>query len=1539
MSTPDFADPNQPSTEDTLASRIQSLQQAHPWMDPAATVTLAGSSTSNTEAHGIADSLKQQVASVWDGISHFFDDPVLHQTETPGLTLQRYITGTTGPWPVEDRSLTHIQSQLQAKGFGKDLPVTGKWDSGWQAALQEHALDEYNKQIGGNQPGAKSSTGLLHSILNSISPSGVADSIVGFVKSIPGDLRQLASDTAGTASEAWHGAGQIVTSPGDLFKRGGDVGQATREHRAAGQVAVNNALGGDLTQQQAVAQAGSGADLANVINDAGTIFLFSGAGGAAKGIAGTVAKEQAAGLTTRVATHEAAIRGQGVVAKSLLKPVVTRTATGAALGAGIGATEAGLRGQNITDAAATGAVLGGLAGGVGGRSATVRESAPVRAAQAATDKALSRLLPDRFYDNLPIAANTGPIIGRLASNDGLYYTARTRLATPYQYGAVRAAGTAFSQAQAFSLKAHAVAGLENIFGGDAGQIQQSIDQANVLDPINDALRNRLAFTAMGQHFNPDLNYLMFFLHGPMKANSEGTVSKASADTVKSAMDGYSDALGHTNLTTQVEQATGHSYTELLQAAGGDPNRLNLWIGNKAKQAAATLHAERVYATGRAVLPDKMPDRFTDAYYDLLRSESSSVWHDPEAMKTAVANLIGGNDNYLQNYIKDELTRAQTKPNAYLKHQLSDYLDAGDALTHRVLPHADQYLLKPKDVQFLPKGVDPQAWGGQVPQDLLEQQSVLSRGASAPGSIGLARDTTLTSQQATRDSQAFSERLQEAGQIEDAAARVTALNSIHEEMNSYLFHNFGLDARKLNVFSGSPDKALALMQDRSKQLAAEVHLTHDAPPDLRRAFAQIGAKGYKVVAGTDIGHAFRSDLAPLKELGAPLTRARKIAQSLGVSPQSFSRLDYGIDRRYRVVSALQQGIDDGHIRLPSFYTAQTILNDLQDDKVVQKQLPYAAHVLFSAFRRAHTGTVDDLMRTGAAENPQQALAVLESHIASASGVRSLSIKDFQKVLGRTDNVPWVNAEKDAQGLVTADNTIPLMDDKSIKAVFKAVQQGYSETPASMLGAQKVEDFLRYMPFRVRLGDKHLPFAISSLPTGYARFRDTYRFTLSPFFDLRRVAKTNVKMAADGVVPTVHPVAELRRTGSFDQAHSKLDKLLGEENAKYKALDEADRYLDSQGVFGLYNPRHYEAYYVAQKTAAGVPDEEIKAGLVRVFQYGARGKEGRTALERTTNVIFFPFSFEKTVARNIGGYLLDKPAQAMVLSNALDAYRQFSANHASSPLSMQWVEKHTPLMEEFLRLNTFAHGMSMGELGGVNRPLLNMFLPQSYASNKDTVRAVQRFVPLASDLHRIVNESKDQQNIISTSLRNGLDQIVNGSRASVLTARPVAETTQAQLDDAHIYRSQLLSSFEKVLDYNASVGSDTDKITWGLGPGIPEELRGQPISRTTLGQVVHDKYPAYDPLKGADYAIQKKVQAEQWLSKQAGTVNYAAYKDFYEKAQTAIAHLNKDDYPTEQAAQVQDLFRQRAIDFAEKDPAFLKFYKSTFASAFGPLTAVR
>jgi hypothetical protein len=288
---------------------------------------------------------------------------------------------------------------------------------------------------------------------------------------------------------------------------------------------------------------------------------------------------------------------------------------------------------------------------------------------------------------------------------------------------------------------------------------------------------------------------------------------------------------------------------------------------------------------------------------------------------------------------------------------------------------------------------------------------------------------------------------------------------------------------------------------------------------------------------------------------------------------------------------------------------------------------------------------------------------------------------------------------------------------------------ADAPAHMVGAQHWEDLLRSsMGFVGRRWNPNAPGynmaqAVANLPNAAALMRDTFRFKLSPYFDLRRVAKTNVKMAFDQVKPVLNPVGAMLRQGTYSADHQLIEKLYPHLADSYG--DSADRVLSESGLFGLFNQRHFMAYTAGQlHRVEGLDGEALKARLDRIFTYG-----DRTAAERTLNSVFFPFSFEKTLYRNLGGYLLDHVGQSIVLSRAMDAYAEFSHNHPDL------LQRYLPIANEAMRLNAFAHGVSPGELGGINVPIANLFMPQSYASSKASQHLIGRLIPVWSDIQRI------------------------------------------------------------------------------------------------------------------------------------------------------------------------------------------------------------
>ena len=127
----------------------------------------------------------------------------------------------------------------------------------------------------------------------------------------------------------------------------------------------------------------------------------------------------------------------------------------------------------------------------------------------------------------------------------------------------------------------------------------------------------------------------------------------------------------------------------------------------------------------------------------------------------------------------------------------------------------------------------------------------------------------------------------------------------------------------------------------------------------------------------------------------------------------------------------------------------------------------------------------------------------------------------------------------------------------------------------------------------------------------------------------------------------------------------------------------------------------------------------------------------------------------------------------------------------------------------------------------------------------------------------------------------------------------------------FRNDLVKAFKDVLDYNASVSHDEAKYHFGTGDEVTKELRGAPITRTALGQLVHAEYPVFDPYSGASFAVERQQEAEIWSSRaRRHRQGQGVYREFYDKARTAIRHLNDDDYPVEQAQQVADVFHRAA-----------------------------
>jgi hypothetical protein len=238
---------------------------------------------------------------------------------------------------------------------------------------------------------------------------------------------------------------------------------------------------------------------------------------------------------------------------------------------------------------------------------------------------------------------------------------------------------------------------------------------------------------------------------------------------------------------------------------------------------------------------------------------------------------------------------------------------------------------------------------------------------------------------------------------------------------------------------------------------------------------------------------------------------------------------------------------------------------------------------------------------------------------------------------------------------------------------------------------------------------------------------------------------------------------------------------------------------------------------------------------------------------------------------------------------------------------------------------------------------MFLPQSWATSKDSTDTLKRFVPAVKDFQRVWGELYDQADIGWWAARNGVDAAMRDLQdnpRSPLNPRPAAMTPRAQQEAAFNLRTSFDTQMADALTWNKEHSKAEDKVTF---PGDPLYqklgLAGKPVTRTNLGVIVQRFYPAYDPDFGAVFAAKADGQFRRFLTGYAGTDKYDQYSEFIDQAKKAAGHLRDSDYEASQAVALTQSFRDAATQYASTDAQFLKLYNAHFRYVFGPLEGVR
>jgi hypothetical protein len=741
------------------------------------------------------------------------------------------------------------------------------------------------------------------------------------------------------------------------------------------------------------------------------------------------------------------------------------------------------------------------------------------------------------------------------------------------------------------------------------------------------------------------------------------------------------------------------------------------------------------------------------------------------------------------------------------------------------------------------------------------------------------------------------------------------------------------------------------------------------PQLREAFARLDELGYMPVMGKGIGFDFYNHPA-LDVFDSHLSAGRRLVERLGMSPENISSSNMGLDFNIRLHNELQNQIEKGKSeptggirQLPPYFNAHTIIAELRDKNLIKSNPGIASFIQrhvppTSAYKASEDKLTELFFRKGdASGNPitepaarQLAAQELSNEVENSLGLMHVTEKDLKSVLGRRANedVPketqlareleyrHYNPDQVSGGLQPLSRIYkerPLMTDDDIHEVYRAIQKAKADMPTRLLGLQKVENLaaqkLSYMGRPVPGSAGRM---LENLPTRLATLRNKFRFQLSPEFSVRRVVKAMVKVSADGVPPTFFPKIAMDKMGVYKEAHRILDKAMPE--LKNDSYDEGTQALYAVDPWGMFNHRDHEAYAAYHWKQAGLTNTEIKANLVKDFGYGSAAYgEGRSALERSVNFVFFPFSFDKTLYRNMGAYMLDHTAQRMMLTAGLQAYNEYNMADptGSKLLSSGWVQKHMPVAQEALRLNAFAHGVGLGQFGGINAPILNLFLPQQYNADAGGVQTIKGFVPAARELQDVVQEITQQAAIVK---QVSLDQL-HPAKSGIFFARPVAETPDSQLSDAYAYRRQLNAAVAKYVEYNAH---HTSKYKLGNNPDEYGQWAGSTINATLIDQLVHQKYPAFQIEDPSVYYAKAAAQITDY-SQQMKEQGHEKVVEWIEASQKVGQDIYRGKFNNSQASTNTRILRTYAVDFAETIPGFLTFYNQNFRWQYGPLEAVR
>lgn len=410
----------------------------------------------------------------------------------------------------------------------------------------------------------------------------------------------------------------------------------------------------------------------------------------------------------------------------------------------------------------------------------------------------------------------------------------------------------------------------------------------------------------------------------------------------------------------------------------------------------------------------------------------------------------------------------------------------------------------------------------------------------------------------------------------------------------------------------------------------------------------------------------------------------------------------------------------------------------------------------------------------------------------------------------------------------------------------------------LRAMTVSDIKKIGVGKIRLGKvpgfSSIPDNWGFLPEKLLRATLSLRFTMNPLFEAQQLVESQVIRITQDLSPVTRPLRRMNAEGTLPEATSIFQRVHGQ---AVLSLDDAERALLRANIFG-YNLQNHAMYdyfriykrEVARSTARGLSpaDADVKAIQFlkengwKTFSYGPRAP-----LEKSVNMVFFPFSFQKKMVGLATEYFTAQPVRTLLLhetAKRVQALEEIKDEQGRSKLR-QILLRYAPLYDQLSKFNAFSYGIGLGDFGGVYK-----YLAQTLALPVTVVQGALHPVGVTGEN---IPQFKKLLPRLIPAIRQVTD-FYNDAKAQSELARPLPpgearQTVESQIDDFQTLFHARQAHYAKMAQ---SFGALPNIESFMRSSRVPDFLKAQWLEEQAA---LAERYPA-----GAQHRVASAGKAQ-------------------------------------------------------------------------------